>query len=119
MVLIFQPNHLNLALEIVGKQLHEDSKLKLPKIPSKVSDYQTSVALMIVIDTIKLEEALQMAYVPTFFESCNFQELRESGRNLLTDFCGYLIFNLVFSDLFSQQIATASYFLEANLKENW
>jgi hypothetical protein len=56
--LISQPNHLNLALEVVGKQLHEDSKLKLPEIPAKVSDYQTSVGLMIVINTIKLEEAL-------------------------------------------------------------
>jgi hypothetical protein len=71
LVLISQPNHLNLALEVVGEQLHEDSKLKLPEIPAKVSDYQTSVVLMIVIDTIKLEEeALQMAYIPTLFQTC-------------------------------------------------
>jgi hypothetical protein len=74
LVLISQPNHLNLALEVVGKQLHEDSKLKLPEIPAKVSDYQTSVGLMIVIDTIKLEEALQMAYIPTLFQTCLCQE---------------------------------------------
>lgn len=69
LVLISQPNNLNLALEVVGKQLQEDSKLKLPEIPTKVSDYQTSVVLMIVIDTIKLEEALQMDYIPALFQT--------------------------------------------------
>ncbi|EFX85921.1 hypothetical protein DAPPUDRAFT_237422 [Daphnia pulex] len=59
---------------LVGEQLHEDSKLKLPEIPAKVSDYQTSVVLMIVIDTIKLEEALQMAHIPTLFQTCLCQE---------------------------------------------
>ncbi len=38
---------------------------------------------------------------------------------MLTDLSGYLIFNLVFTDLFSQQIARVSYILEANWKEKW
>ena len=49
-ILIFQPNPLNSMLEVIQ---YRDSKLMLPEIPSKVSDYQTSVVLMIVIDTIK------------------------------------------------------------------
>jgi hypothetical protein len=48
--LIFQPNPLNSMLEVIQ---YRDSKLMLPEIPSKVSSYQTSVVLMIVIHMVK------------------------------------------------------------------
>ena len=50
---LFEPlTILNLALEVVNKVVWKFKMLKLPVIPWKVSDYQTGVALMIVIDTI-------------------------------------------------------------------